>query len=467
MVTRGSWTRRSFLTAVGTVALGTKGLSGAVAAPYVLQKGSKLTYWGGLIFSDKANKLLVETVNNWGAENGIATEVVMINQNETVQKVSAAVASNTMPDALDLEPRPAAAAVAAGRASCRSTISTTRSARRRAAGSRRSPRPPTPARSRAAAPAFRSACQGNLLLRRNDLLEKAGFAKPPATWEELVQQAAAVNKPPLFGLGLALSNVGDGNVQVSVLQSYGGRIADDAGTKAAIKSEETRDYLRWVKDAWDKKVFPPGNTTWDGAGDNQAYLSGQAAFIANTGSVGIAAKTQDPELFKATAYSSLPAGPKGVVSPIQPQRARHPQVEQEPGSGQGAASSISPQPAFMNAYYDAAIYGPVLKDQAKFKAFDGRTRSSRACSTSSRTARRRAIRTSTTRPTPTCGPTSSSRRWCSASSSTAGTSTAPWTRRRRRPRRSTTSTNRQSHLTFGCPSSRMPAPSKLHRPAHS
>ncbi len=71
-----------------------------------------------------------------------------------------------------------------------------------------------------------------------------------------------------------------------------------------------------MKDAWDKKLFPPGETTWDGAGDNQAYLSGQAAFIANTGSVGIAAKTEDPELFEATAYSSLPAGPKGIVSPI-------------------------------------------------------------------------------------------------------------------------------------------------------
>ena len=95
------------------------------------------------------------------------------------------------------------------------------------------------------------------------------------------------------------------------MQSYGGRIADDTGKKAAIKSDATRSYLRWVKDAWDKKLFPPGNTTWDGAGDNQAYLAGQAAFIANTGSVGIAAKTQDPELYEATSYSSLPGGPEG------------------------------------------------------------------------------------------------------------------------------------------------------------
>jgi hypothetical protein len=47
----------------------------------------------------------------------------------------------------------------------------------------------------------------------------------------------AVNKPPFHALGFALSNVGDGNTQIGVLQSYGGRIADDTGTKAAIKSD--------------------------------------------------------------------------------------------------------------------------------------------------------------------------------------------------------------------------------------
>ena len=113
------------------------------------------------------------------------------------------------------------------------------------------------------------------------------------------------------------------------MQSYGGRIADDAGKTVTIKSEETRTYLTWLKDAWDKGIFPPGNTTWDGAGDNQAYLSGQAAFIANTGSVGIAAKNDDPELFEGSAFSPLPAGPKGTISPITPQSRAISEVEPE------------------------------------------------------------------------------------------------------------------------------------------
>lgn len=368
MVTRGSWTRRSILHAtVGAVALGTKGLSGAVAAPYVLQKGSKVTFWGGLIFSDKANKLLQETVKAWGDQNGITTEVVMINQNETVQKVSAAIASNTMPDALDMS---LDLLMVLSKQGVFLPLDDVYESIGKAHGGWFAPVASATDTSKVAGgrTGIPFGVSGNLLLRRTDLLKKAGFEKPPATWQELVQQAAAVNKPPLFGLGLAFSNVGDGNVQVSALQSFGGRIADDTGTKAAIKSNETREYLRWVKDAWDKKVFPPGNTTWDGAGDNQAYLAGQAAFIANTGSVGIAARTQDPELYKDTAYSALPGGPKGVVSPLQPQVRAVSKSSKNPDAAKALIEHLA-QPAFMNAYYDAAIYGPVLQDQAKFKGF--------------------------------------------------------------------------------------------------
>nr|WP_256515675.1 extracellular solute-binding protein [Alsobacter ponti] len=352
----------------GAAAAALGGKRAALAAP-ALQKGSKVTFWGGLIFSDKANKLLVDTVNKWGADNGIQTEAVMINQNETVQKVSAAVASNTMPDALDLS---LDLLLLLSRQGQFLPLDDVYDSIGKAQGGWYAPVASSTDTSKIAGgrTGIPFGVSGNLLLRRDDLLSKAGFSKPPTTWEELAQQAAAVNKPPLFGLGLALSNVGDGNVQISVMQSYGGRIADDAGKTVTIKSDATREYLRWVKAAWDKKLFPPGNTTWDGAGDNQAYLAGQAAFIANTGSVGIAAKSQDPELYKATLYSSLPGGPKGVVSPIAPQLRAVPKSSKNPDAAKALIEHLA-QPAFMNAYYEAAIYGPVLQDQAKFKAFTG------------------------------------------------------------------------------------------------
>jgi multiple sugar transport system substrate-binding protein len=367
----GTWTRRRLL---GTATSAAAFATAAGWAPFArAQDGrfasTRLTYWGGLIFSDAANQLLVDTINAWGEANGVETEVVMINQNETIQKVSAAVESNTMPDALDLSldllqlmARQKVFvpiddlydSVGAAHGGWYEAIALATDTTEVAGGRTGLP----------------FGASGNLLLRRTDLLEAAGFTEPPATWDELVEQAAAVTATPVSGLGLALSNVGDGNVQVSILQSFGGRIADDTGTRVTIKSDATRAYLTWLKNAWDQGVFPPGNATWDGAGDNQAYLSGQVAFVANTGSIGIAAKSQDPELYDLTAYSSLPAGPIGTVSPITPQVRAITAASPNQEAAKALLEHLA-QPEFLRDYYAHAIYGPVLKDQAQFAAFNG------------------------------------------------------------------------------------------------
>lgn len=369
MTSTGSRTRRRMLgatAAAATLAVGTNAFAQAPA----IRRGTRLTYWGGLIFSDKANKLLVETINKWGSDNGVTTEVVMVNQNETTRQVSAAMAASTMPDALDLgldlllllarqnvlQPiDDVFARVGQAQGGWYPSIADATDTTRVGAGGRMG---------------VPFGASGNLLLRRRDILDAAGLKQPPATWVELVEQSVKVHKPPLFAMGLALSNVGDGNAMVGVLQSYGGRIADDAGRNAAIKSEQTREFLRWVKGAWDRRLFPPGVTTWDGAGDNQAYLAGQAVFIANTGSVGIAARTQDPQLAKDTGYSSLPGGPRGVVSPIGPNVRAIPRTSRNPEAAKELIAHLS-NPQFANAYFADAIYGPVLKNQAKLASFTG------------------------------------------------------------------------------------------------
>ena len=361
------WSRRKVLaTAASGVALAA---ASGFPMPAIAQ-GKKLTYWGGLIFSDDANKLLTDTINAWGAANGVETEVVMINQNETTQKVSAAVSSNTMPDALDLG---LGLARLLARQSQFSDLGDLYKKIGDAQGGWFSG-PDTASDltgdggiARVGIP---FGVNGNLLLRRKDLLEPAGFTEAPKTWEELKAQAEAINKDGISGLGLALSNVGDANLQVAVLQSYGGRIADDAGKKVTIDSPQTREWLAWVKDAWDKKLFAPGNTTWDGAGDNQAYLSGQVGFIANTGSVGIAAKKDDPELFEASAFSPLPAGPVMQVSPIDVQLRAISKSSPLQDEAKALLEHLS-SPEFMNAYFNVAIYGPVLQAQEQLQAFDG------------------------------------------------------------------------------------------------
>jgi ABC-type glycerol-3-phosphate transport system substrate-binding protein len=364
--TSGQWTRRRLLTtAASGVALAA---AGGLAMPAIAQQ-RKLTYWGGMVLSDVAHKLLIDAVSDWGAANGVETEVVLINVNEITQKVSAAISAGTLPDVFDvgleLLTLLSRQGVFANVDDVYERIGTAHGGWY--GGTARASDMTHLAGFRTAIP---FGVSGNLLMRRRDLLEPAGFSEAPKTWDELVVQAAAINKAPISGLGLALSSVGDGNLQTSVLQSFGGRIADDEGKKVTLDSAETRAWLTWLKDAWDKGLFAPGVTVWDGSGDNQAYLSGQVGFIANTGSVAVAARKDDPELFEATAFSALPAGPIGTISPVSPQsrviNAKSPLIEESKSLLEHLANS-----EFMNEYFQHAIWGPVLADQEKLPAFDG------------------------------------------------------------------------------------------------
>ncbi len=326
------------------------------------------SYWGGLIFSDEANNMLVEKIKQWGKERSVTVDVVMINQNETVQRVSAAVEAGTMPDALDmgrdlmlllsknnrLEPLD----------DLYDKIGKEHGGWLQSADS--STNPKDFGGKRYGVP-FGTA--GDVLNRRDDLLSAAGFKDPPQTWEELAKMAAAVQKPPkYYGMGFALSNVGDGNITTTWLQSWGGRVADDEGKKCTLDSPQTRAFLKWVNDNYAAGLFPPGVTTWDGAGDNTAYQSGQAVFIANPGSVYLNLKKNDPELAKASKYSALPKGPVLRVAPQGPNYRTIPTTSKNKELAKDLIAYLADD-KFMSDYFANAIYGPVLNSQKDFKIY--------------------------------------------------------------------------------------------------
>ncbi len=324
-----------------------------------------------MIFAEDANNLLEETINQWGADNGVETEVVMINTNDMNQRISAAVESNTMPDAADLFLE--TLFLLANQKGILAPVDDLYAEMGEAYGGWYE--------SYAAATDTTAIAGGrlgipyggigNFVIRRDDALSAAGFTEPPATWQELMDQAIAVNAPPLFGFALPVANVNDANVGVSILQAYGGRIADDEGRMVTLDSPETRTYLEWVLQGWDAGVYPPGNTVWDGTGDNMAYLGAQAAFVLNTGSIAISAKNDDPELYEATAYSPMPTGPVMAVSPVNPSS----RVISAKSANIDAAKALIAYlatPEFIRSYFEVATFAPALKDQATFDIFDGR-----------------------------------------------------------------------------------------------
>lgn len=322
---------------------------------------ASLTYWGGLIFSDEANAMQEARIKEWGKAKNVNVTVVMINQNETVAKVSAAIEAGNMPDAFDLgRDFMLQLAKNARIEPVDDLYKTIGDAHGGWMDSTNKATNPKDFGGKIYGIPFGQS--GNLLNRRDDVLSKAGFKDAPKTWAELVEMSKKVNAPPkLFAMGFALSNVGDANVQVEVLRGYGGRIADDAGKKCTIDSPETREYMKWVTDAFAAGLFPPGATTWDGAGDNNAYQSGQAVFIANPGSVYLNILKADPELAKGSKYSALPGGPKLRTAPTGLNYRAISASSKNKELAKDLLAYMSDD-KYLSDYYGKAIYGPVLKN---------------------------------------------------------------------------------------------------------
>ncbi len=330
------------------------------------------TYWGGLIFSEAANNLLVERIEQWGEERGIPVDVVMINQNETVQRVSAAVEAGTLPDALDmggdlllllsqngqLEPL----------TDLYGEIGEEHGGWLAAAEANSDPEVYG-----GEIYGIPFSAGGNVLFRRNDMLEPAGYTEAPETWEELSEMALAGQtpdaNPPVYGMGFALSsNAGDANLTTTMMQSWGGRVADDEGVDCMVDSQETRDFLTWITGAYSEGAFPPDATTWDGAGDNTAYQSGNVIFIANPGSVYLYMLDNDPELGESSLYSALPAGPAMRLAPASSNYRAIPSTSNYSDEAKDLFMYLA-EDEFMQEYYANAIYGPVLTSELEFPIF--------------------------------------------------------------------------------------------------
>lgn len=328
------------------------------------------TYWGGMIFSDTANNLQVKTIQDWGRQAGFsAVDAVMVNQNETNQKVAAALQAGTMPDALDMG-TDLLLQLSSGK-----KLVALDDLFAKIGGAHGGW---VPAADQATDPKIYGGhrtgipfgTSGNILNYRKDILEAAGFKGAPSTWMELRDWAQKAQKPPKYwGIGFALSNVGDGNEQVDWLHSWGGRIADDTGTKCTLSSPETKEYLQFIADAYLKlNLFPPGVTTWDGAGDNNAYQSGKVIFIGNPGSVYLWMVKNDKTLLASTGFAAFPKGPKLQID------SQSPNVRAIPVGGKHIEQAMSlieflANDEYSAKYFPAAIYGPVLQGQQKLDAW--------------------------------------------------------------------------------------------------
>ena len=147
---------------------------------------------------------------------------------------------------------------------------------------------------------------------RKDLLEEAGLGYPKDIFE-LVEVCKKIQKPPhLYGAGFCLGRAGDAvqNIQ-NILWLFGGWMTADE-TTLSIDSPGTVEGLRFIDRMYNQdRIIPPAAIGWDNTGNNEAYQSGQVAFICNPAAVYSYLSVRDPALMERTGLSVFPAGPAG------------------------------------------------------------------------------------------------------------------------------------------------------------
>lgn len=323
----------------------------------IKKDGKKFTYWVGLIFSDEANKESVRQINEWAALRGIDANPILVNQNNLNAQVTAAITAGTMPDAFDAS---AGLMLQLGEKNLLNVQSTLDELIKKNGQLNNGAKFFNSTAYAAKGLGVPYGISGNLINRRLDLVKTK---KSPVTWEEMLAQGRSA-MPSGGSWGFNTGNTGDAEgVFRAMFHGYGGRIADNAGKVCTIDTKATRDFLTFVKKAYDANVFAPDSTNSDGAWDNNKYLGGKTAFIANPGSVyttligGSATWEPNPTLAKNTGFSALPGGPVMRIAPsdawlkVVTKSTKYPELAKD-------LINYQLQKKQMQPYYRAAIYGP-------------------------------------------------------------------------------------------------------------
>lgn len=330
--------------------------------------GKTYTYWIGLIFSDIANQAESDQIKKWGASKGIKVDPVFVNQNNLTANVTAALTAGTMPDALDIS---SGLMLQLGSKNLVNLQGLFDEMGQKYGGWNKAALNFNAATYAGKGLGVPYGVNGNLLNRRLDILAAAKQKKtPPVTWEEALSMAVATKQPGAWTF--ATGNVGDAESVFNIQhKGYGGRIANDAGTKCTLDTAETRAFLALVNKAFKAGAYASDSVTSDGAWDNNKYLGGKAVFIANPGSVyttlinGSSTWDKNPTLAKNTGFSALPGGPVLRVAPSDAWLRAIPASSKYPELGKDLIRYLA-QIGQIKAYYAAAIYGPVLKQYNSF-----------------------------------------------------------------------------------------------------
>lgn len=159
-----------------------------------------------------------------------------------------------------------------------------------------------------------------VLLYRKDLLAKYGFSHPPATWDELVEQATTIvrgeNNPDLVGYtfpGYLYENLNA--TYLMNLWSNGGDVVDANGT-VAIESAAALEAAKFMYDVVHvhRLTSPDLTTPEHGLHPEKVFWEGKAVFVTERPIATFGMFQQQSPLWDNVGIAPHPRGPRGAQS---------------------------------------------------------------------------------------------------------------------------------------------------------
>jgi len=155
------------------------------------------------------------------------------------------------------------------------------------------------------------------------MLEAAGFAAPPATWQELADMAVALTDRENNVAGFAFINDGSGATGwhfTNIAYGFGATPSDiiqdngDGTYSAAFGAGATVEALEFLQSLrWDLDVLPGATLDWGSI--SEALVSGRVAMVIYAGDQFNWDYTQFPDAdLTQFGYAAAPAGPNGRIT---------------------------------------------------------------------------------------------------------------------------------------------------------
>jgi multiple sugar transport system substrate-binding protein len=207
-----------------------------------------------------------------------------------------------------------------------------------------------------------------VLIYRKDLLKKAGFARPPDTWEELAQaaQRMTVKHGSVFemaGMNLPVS----WQVFVEFLWENGGQIFSEDGTRSTLDSPEAVEALQFYVDLYRKyEVCPTAGMPV--AGGQIPVFASQRAAMEIMNQFGIYnVRKYAPELLPNVGIAPTPRRKQRVVSVYTDWLAMSPQSEHKDLAWE--LMTFLMEPHNLAAYNSTLFFVPPRRSAVEVAAF--------------------------------------------------------------------------------------------------